>query len=414
MAVLRRVCEETPQPLRESNPDVPDWLQAVVARLHAKNPDYRFQTAAEVVEALGRRQAPTDLVPPVRRRPGHKWIKQAAVIVILLVAVALAAAGVAVFRARPPAEEARATDGGGGTAREEPPPWRPRPPRTAEELAKLPSPLDALKRDGMDVPDYSPPEVLASLGEPPYFRVTPQVSRGWMAQSPDGRLLAVNDFGRVLLFETATGVLVRSLGGSANYARRCDFSPDGKSLAGACGPHLFVWDVATGAYEASASPQDSWSVAFGRDSKLVVSGDAGGTSHVGLRSARYAIFAGHTKGVTQIAFSPDGKKLAAITEGFVPQLCPWDVDGGGQAARAAGLTKAPVFDVAFHPGGRLAATVSSWGRLELWDVTAPDREPRSLALQGGYAYGLAFSPEGRYAAVGLENGTIAMVKVTRR
>ena len=66
MAVLKRVCEETPRPLRESNPEIPDWLEALIARLHAKAPADRFQTAAEVAELLGRHLAhlkPPEVVP---------------------------------------------------------------------------------------------------------------------------------------------------------------------------------------------------------------------------------------------------------------------------------------------------------------------------------------------------------------
>src|SRR5215471_8268613 len=48
MAVLKRVCEETPTPIRETNPEVPDWLAAIIDRLHAKDPAQRFQSAAEV------------------------------------------------------------------------------------------------------------------------------------------------------------------------------------------------------------------------------------------------------------------------------------------------------------------------------------------------------------------------------
>ncbi len=54
MAVLRRICEQVPRPLREVNPQVPDWLAAIIARLHAKDPRARYSTAAEVAELLGR------------------------------------------------------------------------------------------------------------------------------------------------------------------------------------------------------------------------------------------------------------------------------------------------------------------------------------------------------------------------
>jgi serine/threonine protein kinase len=50
--VLRRICEETPRPLRETNPDIPDWLQAVIAKLHARDSADRFQSAAEVATLL--------------------------------------------------------------------------------------------------------------------------------------------------------------------------------------------------------------------------------------------------------------------------------------------------------------------------------------------------------------------------
>src|SRR5262249_20814132 len=53
VAVLYKVCEEQPKPIPEINPAVPDWLDAVVAKLHAKRPDDRFQTAAEGAEPLG-------------------------------------------------------------------------------------------------------------------------------------------------------------------------------------------------------------------------------------------------------------------------------------------------------------------------------------------------------------------------
>jgi urea transport system substrate-binding protein len=51
-AVLQRVNEDTPQPVREIIPETPQWLRDIIAKLHAKNPDDRFQTAAEVANLL--------------------------------------------------------------------------------------------------------------------------------------------------------------------------------------------------------------------------------------------------------------------------------------------------------------------------------------------------------------------------
>jgi serine/threonine-protein kinase len=54
VAVLRRVSDDPPRPVRELNPDVPEWLAAIIARLHAKDPAQRYQSAAEVADLLGR------------------------------------------------------------------------------------------------------------------------------------------------------------------------------------------------------------------------------------------------------------------------------------------------------------------------------------------------------------------------
>jgi serine/threonine protein kinase len=53
VAVLRRVCDDTPRPIREVNPEIPEWLEAIVNKLLAKDPVNRFQSAAEVAELLG-------------------------------------------------------------------------------------------------------------------------------------------------------------------------------------------------------------------------------------------------------------------------------------------------------------------------------------------------------------------------
>jgi serine/threonine-protein kinase len=53
MAVLRRICDERPRPVRSVNPDVPIWLAAVLDKLLAKAPTERFQSAKEVADLLG-------------------------------------------------------------------------------------------------------------------------------------------------------------------------------------------------------------------------------------------------------------------------------------------------------------------------------------------------------------------------
>jgi serine/threonine protein kinase/formylglycine-generating enzyme required for sulfatase activity len=54
IAVLRRVVEDQPRPIQGIIPEVPAWLVAIIARLHAKAPEDRFATAQEVGDLLGR------------------------------------------------------------------------------------------------------------------------------------------------------------------------------------------------------------------------------------------------------------------------------------------------------------------------------------------------------------------------
>src|SRR5439155_5228175 len=53
MAVLKKVCDESPRPIRDLNGEIPEWLVAIVEKLMAKEPGERFKSAAEVASLLG-------------------------------------------------------------------------------------------------------------------------------------------------------------------------------------------------------------------------------------------------------------------------------------------------------------------------------------------------------------------------
>jgi eukaryotic-like serine/threonine-protein kinase len=100
-AVLRRVSDERPRPIREVHRDVPEWLAAIIDKLHEKDPARRFQSATEVADTLERhlsdlqRGVPITvhrIVPdgPVRHQRGRKPMIVAALI-IPFVALAVAA-----------------------------------------------------------------------------------------------------------------------------------------------------------------------------------------------------------------------------------------------------------------------------------------------------------------------------------
>lgn len=133
LGVLKRVCNDTPRPIREINAGIPEALAAVVHRLLEKDPADRFQTAAEVAglfeqqlthlddPALSSRsgvlvglettdhvpykpgRADTDSPPSEQPRSRRKWFVAAAV--LLLPALALTLTEIAglthLFRAKP-------------------------------------------------------------------------------------------------------------------------------------------------------------------------------------------------------------------------------------------------------------------------------------------------------------------------
>ena len=57
LAVMKRLCEGTPRPIREVNAEIPEWLTELIRKLHAKDPAQRFDSAAEVAGLLGQHLA---------------------------------------------------------------------------------------------------------------------------------------------------------------------------------------------------------------------------------------------------------------------------------------------------------------------------------------------------------------------
>jgi serine/threonine-protein kinase len=103
--VLRRITDDTPRPIREINPEIPEWLTALVEKLHAKDLAQRFQSADEVArlfeqclahlqqpaavplpEQLQIRSAPTGSRQIIRRR----WLIGASAAVLVVAAIGYA------------------------------------------------------------------------------------------------------------------------------------------------------------------------------------------------------------------------------------------------------------------------------------------------------------------------------------
>jgi hypothetical protein len=263
MAVMRRVCEDTPRPVREVNPDISGWLEAVIARLHAKDPAARYQSAAEVAGVLGQhlarlqqaavappplptvaaaapdvgqgpKQAPA---PAARVGAGRKrrLILAASLAGLLLL---VAAAGMAVLLRGREAELADA-------AFDEPAASK-GTDRFFGALTRRDKPRTMLTLAGGG-PAQAPPELVALLGDSE-FVLPGEGLTAWTALSPDGKLLAVPRGETVVLFDARSGSIRRTLAAHAGRVYRVAFAPDSKSLASCNNGDNTVrlWNVATG------------------------------------------------------------------------------------------------------------------------------------------------------------------------
>ena len=196
-------------------------------------------------------------------------------------------------------------------------------------------------------------------------------------------------------------------------------SPDGSKLAACINPGvaggpatIVVWDAATGReLRRERVPAAGSGLAFGPDSRTLVAALApdGEAVLVGFdleTGARTEWAAAGARFVRALRFSPDGALLAGGCR-RTGTLVVWDAATRGVRWRADGV----VTDLAFSPDGRRLAGTNYTGTVTLYEP-GTGREVFSLAGEPGrimdYAYParLAFSPDGVYLAANQHNGAV--------
>jgi WD40 repeat protein len=104
-----------------------------------------------------------------------------------------------------------------------------------------------------------------------------------------------------------------------------------------------------------------------------------------------------------LAFGRDDRALASL---HGPTLRVWSIPEGREVVRHKVGTK-HLTDVAFTPDGRFLAAVSNDETVRLWDAETW-RERTALAFEIGELQTIAFSPDGMRAAVGGRRGKIVI------
>jgi WD40 repeat protein/tRNA A-37 threonylcarbamoyl transferase component Bud32 len=113
---------------------------------------------------------------------------------------------------------------------------------------------------------------------------------------------------------------------------------------------------------------------------------------------------GHTGGIRSIAMSPDGQSLAWV--GKDQKVVLWDAASGREIASFAGPFPAENPSIAFSPDGRrLAAAAERRAPVRVWDLSS-GREVLRLPWLTALAGSLAFSPDSRHLVACCDGGLI--------
>jgi len=256
--------------------------------------------------------------------------------------------------------------------------------------------------------------------------------------APGGRLLAEASYdGTVALWDASGPAGPRRLGTLTAGGRGVTslaFTPDGRTLATAGSDGTAsLWDVArpqaprrlgrplAGPGLPGHPVGSVYSVAVSPDGRTLAAGTDGGSvllwdiADRGVPRSLRPGPTGYRGPVRTVAFSPDGQTLAT---GADHDVILWDL-----ADRAAPRPLGPplaghrevVNTLAFAPGGRVLATGSDDGTVILWNVgerAAPRPFGPPLTGQKDVVYALAFAPDGRFLATGSGDRTVLLWNVS--
>jgi RNA polymerase sigma factor (sigma-70 family) len=236
-----------------------------------------------------------------------------------------------------------------------------------------------------------------------------------LAFTPDGKgLISAGEDTRVHFWDPATGKEIRQFTGHEKDVRCAVLSPAGQTLASAADQEIRLWETATGKMirRLTGQKEPIRALAFSPDGKLLASGGAGfsGTSSVWLWETatgkvhlRLPEEKEFHKGFTTVlvralAFSPDGKALAAGHADYTLRL--WDAATGKKLHEMPGVgTYRMVSD---HDGGIQCVAFSRDGKrlafardnqLALLDVPS-GKEISPLPAPRGAVQRVFFSPDG--------------------
>jgi WD40 repeat protein len=144
-------------------------------------------------------------------------------------------------------------------------------------------------------------------------------------------------------------------------------SPDGKHLGVASSIGIFVFDAQTLKFEKYLDTR-SWisTLEFSPDGKIIASGDRDGLIQTwSMDTWEESIpYSGHTKAILDLAFSPDGSKLAAV--GLDETLIQWQTNSANPTPMRVSVTG--VTSVAYSTDSSKIITGGNDFKINIWDA----------------------------------------------
>ncbi len=141
-----------------------------------------------------------------------------------------------------------------------------------------------------------------------------------------------------------------------------------------------------------------WNLAYSPDGKRLATAAADNTAKVwdAAMGQELLTLRSHTQGLWAIAYSPDGKRLA--TAGHDKTAKVWDAATGQELLTLVGHVNS-IRRIAYSPDGTRLATASLDGTAKVWDA-ATGRELLTLKGHTGGVSSIAYSPDGMRLVTG--------------
>jgi hypothetical protein len=133
-------------------------------------------------------------------------------------------------------------------------------------------------------------------------------------------------------------------------------------------------------------------------------GPAGSTAATALSQPEWVKLQGHTDGVTSVALSPDGTRLASASRDLTVRV--WDTLTGKQAHSLEGHSEW-VRSVCWSPDGKRLASAAADQTVRIWDATKGE-ELHTLKGHKEWVRSVCFSPDGKHLASGGDDNLVLL------